>query len=131
MTDKRTPDGHYEVDSKAFPEGMKALGDYVHSLGLFFGIYTSAGRLTCALRAGSLNYEVVDAQDFADWGVDYLKYDNCNNDGVPDKKRYTDMAVALNKTGRPIFYSVCNWGEKDTASWAPSISNSWRTSDDI
>ena len=62
---------------------MKALGDYIHGLGMKFGIYTSAGTLTCQEKAGSLNYEDVDAQDFADWGVDYLKYDNCFNEGVP------------------------------------------------
>ncbi len=112
MTADRTADGHYQADPVTFPNGMKAVGDYIHSLGLKFGIYTSAGTMTCQRKAGSLYHEKVDAQDFADWGVDYLKYDNCYNDGVPGLTRYTDMRDALNATGRPIFYSICSWGEE-------------------
>ena len=82
MQEKRTPDGHIQV-SQAFPSGMKALGNYIHSKGLKFGLYSSAGFMTCEKRAGSLGYEEIDAYDYALWGVDYLKYDNCFNDGVP------------------------------------------------
>ena len=92
---------------------MKAVGDYIHSLGLKFGIYSSAGTKTCQGLAGSLDYEDVDAEDFAKWGVDYLKYDNCFNNGVSGKIRYPKMRDALNKTGRPIFYSLCQWGEEN------------------
>jgi len=106
----RTDDGHMQPDPVTFPNGMKAVGDYIHSLGLKFGIYSSAGTLTCQGRAASLDHEFVDAQDFATWGVDYLKYDNCYNQGRDDKERYTAMRDALNATGRPIFYSICSWG---------------------
>jgi alpha-galactosidase len=99
--------GHLAPDPARFPNGIKPLGDYIHQHGLHFGIYSSAGTLTCAGRAGSLYHEVSDAQDFAAWGVDYLKYDNCYNDSVPGTKRYTDMGLALKATGKPIFYSVC------------------------
>lgn len=97
-----------------FPSGMKVIGDYVHDHGLKFGIYSSAGTMTCAKRAGSLYYEEKDAQDFADWGVDYLKYDNCFNDSIPATTRYPAMRDALKATGRDIFYSTCNWGEEQT-----------------
>jgi alpha-galactosidase len=74
----RTPNGHIQV-SEAFPSGLKSLGDYLHSIGLKFGVYSSAGTMTCEGRAGSLDYEIQDAHDYASWGVDYLKYDNCFN----------------------------------------------------
>lgn len=86
---------------------MKPLGDYIHQNGLKFGIYSSAGTMTCAKRAGSLYHESIDAQDFADWGVDYLKYDNCYNDSITGLIRYPTMRDALKATGRPIFYSLC------------------------
>lgn len=110
---------------------MKAMGDYIHSKGLKYGIYSSAGNLTCQGRAGSLYHEDVDAMDFASWGVDYLKYDNCYNQDVPARIRYPAMRDALNKTGRPIFYSICNWGLEDTWEWGPETGNSWRTTVDI
>ena len=110
---------------------MKPVGDYIHDLGLKFGIYSSAGTQTCAGRMGSLYHEETDAADFASWGVDYLKYDNCFNDSVPAITRYPAMRDALAKTGRPIFYSLCNWGEEHTWQWAPGTGNSWRTTQDI
>ena len=131
MKKERTADGHFIVDTEAFPNGMKALGDYIHSKGLKFGIYSSAGTLTCAHRAGSLGYEEIDAQDWASWGVDYLKYDNCENEGIDGKKRYKAMGDALASTGRDIFYSICNWGEEDSWDWAPALGNSYRTTQDI
>jgi len=100
-------------------------------LDMKFGLYSSAGTMTCEGRAGGLDHEEIDAQDYADWGVDYLKYDNCHNEGRPAIERYPAMRDALNKTGRPIFYSICNWGEEDTPSWAPATGNSWRTTVDI
>lgn len=110
---------------------MKHLADYVHSKGLLFGLYSSAGILTCQARAGSLDHEHQDAMDYASWGVDYLKYDNCGSWGRPAIERYTAMRDALNQTGRPIFYSICNWGDEQTATWAPKTGNSWRTTTDI
>ena len=106
---------------------MKNLGDYLHAKGMLFGIYSSAGLYTCEGRAGGMDHEEIDAKDYASWGVDYLKYDNCFNEGRPALHRYTAMRDALLKTGRPIFYSICNWGDEDTATWAPDVGNSWRT----
>lgn len=107
------------ADPNTFPNGMKVIGDYLHSKGLKFGIYSSAGTMTCQRRAGSLGYEVVDASDYAAWGVDYLKYDNCYNNDIKAEVRYPAMRDALLATGRPIFYSICNWGEEETWKWAP------------
>lgn len=110
---------------------MKSLGDYIHKKGLKFGVYSSAGINTCAGRAGGLDFEDIDAKDYASWGVDYLKYDNCFHEGRPALERYTKMRDALNATGREIFYSICNWGEDGTHLWGPSLGNSWRTTQDI
>lgn len=94
-------------------------------------MYSSAGEMTCEKRAGSLGYEMVDAHDYASWGVDYLKYDNCFNNDLPAMERYPVMRDALNSTGREIFYSICNWGEEDIINWGPEVGNSWRTTQDI
>jgi alpha-galactosidase len=130
MQQHRSPDGHIQV-SPAFPSGMKALGDYIHSKGLKFGLYSSAGTKTCEGRAGGLWYEETDANDYASWGVDYLKYDNCFSDGVPALTRFSRMRDALNATGREIFYSICNGGEENSPDWGKTVSNSWRTTIDI
>ncbi|CAG8543090.1 4716_t:CDS:10 [Acaulospora morrowiae] len=127
---ERNQEGFITYDKNTFPNGIKALADYVHSKGLLVGIYSDAGFLTCARRAGSLGYEEKDAQTFASWGIDYLKYDNCNNDGSPEKQRYT-MRDALNATGRPIFYSICEWGTSRPYLWGSKVGNSWRTTGDI
>ena len=82
----RDENGKIVVDSNAFPNGIKPLADYAHSKGLLFGIYSDAGYQTCAGRPGSLGYEEIDAQTYAEWGIDYLKYDNCFTDGSPQKK---------------------------------------------
>jgi len=118
-------------DPKAFPNGIKPLVDYAHSKGLLFGLYSDAGTKTCAGRPGSLGYEVEDANTYAEWGVDYLKYDNCFNNDIKSIDRYPKMSEALNKTGRPIFYSICQWGEEEVATWAKKYGNSWRTTGDI
>jgi alpha-galactosidase len=94
--EERGKDGHIQVDISKFPDGMKAVGDYIHSKNLKFGIYSDAGVKTCGGRAGSYGYETNDANDYASWGVDYLKYDNCNNQNVPAKGRYITMRNALN-----------------------------------
>ncbi|MFE7133801.1 NPCBM/NEW2 domain-containing protein [Streptomyces sp. NPDC057638] len=115
-----------------FPSGIKALADYVHSKGLKFGIYSSAGTLTCArTMPGSLDFEEIDAQTFADWGVDYLKYDNCHHQNRPALERYTAMRDALRKTGRPIVYSLCEWGENKPWEWGADVGHLWRTTGDI
>ena len=134
QTTQRNSTGHIIPDMKKFPNGISAVADYVHQAGnqtLKFGLYSSAGTMTCEKRAGSLGYETQDAQDYASWGVDYLKYDNCFNTGKNATDRYTTMSNALKATGRDIFFSICNWGNEGVADWASPISNSWRTTQDI
>jgi alpha-galactosidase len=135
MAHQRTRnDGTGELvgNSKTFPHGMQYIGDYLHNRSLLFGIYSSAGIYTCAGYPASLGYEAIDAQTFANWGVDYLKYDNCHNpNNIPSIDRYTTMRDALNATGRPIFYSLCQWGTEESWQWAPAVGNSWRTTADI
>ncbi|CAN4102374.1 unnamed protein product [Withania somnifera] len=123
--------GEMIPDPETFPSGIKALADYVHSKGLKLGVYSDAGAFTCQVRPGSLFHEKNDAELWASWGVDYLKYDNCFNLGLPPQKRYPPMRDALNATGRSIFYALCEWGIDDPALWAGQIGNSWRTTDDI
>ncbi|MFF3816597.1 NPCBM/NEW2 domain-containing protein [Streptomyces bluensis] len=134
---QRNADGKLVPDPVRFPNGIKAVADYVHSKGLKFGIYTSAGTKTCSSVGfpGALGHEYSDAQQFAAWGVDYLKYDNCNNQGVDAKLRYTTMRDALRaatqETGRPIVYSICEWGQNKPWEWAADIGHLWRTTGDI
>ena len=127
----RDENGTIIPDYDAFPNGIKPLVDYAHSKGLLFGLYSDAGEYTCAGRPGSLGYEEIDAQTYAEWGVDYLKYDNCYNKKISSLDRYPKMRDALNRTGRPIFYSLCQWGEEDVATWGKEVGNSWRTTGDI
>ncbi|GAA4549969.1 hypothetical protein GCM10023192_73290 [Amycolatopsis samaneae] len=131
----RNATGDLVPDPARFPHGIKALADYVHEKGLKFGIYTSAGTKTCnkAGFPGALGHERQDANLFASWGVDYLKYDNCNNQGVDARKRYTAMRDALAKTGRKIAYSLCEWGrtEPKVWTWGAPVGNLWRTTGDI
>ncbi|MFD8499119.1 NPCBM/NEW2 domain-containing protein [Amycolatopsis sp. NPDC059657] len=130
---QRNAQGDLEPDPVRFPHGIKYVADYVHSKGLKFGIYTSAGTKTCDTLGfpGGLNNEQRDANLFASWGVDYLKYDNCNNQGVDAVQRYTKMRDALKATGRPIVFSICEWGENSPWNWAQNVGNSWRTTGDI
>jgi alpha-galactosidase len=129
----RNTQGNLEPDPVRFPRGIKFVADYVHSKGLKFGIYTSAGTKTCNTAGfpGGLNNEQRDANLFASWGVDYLKYDNCNNQGVDARQRYTKMRDALAATGRPIVFSICEWGQNQPWTWAQNVGNLWRTTGDI
>ncbi|MFD8419409.1 NPCBM/NEW2 domain-containing protein [Streptomyces sp. NPDC059466] len=133
----RDADGKLVPDPVRFPDGIKAVADYVHAKGLKLGVYTSAGTKTCdsAGFPGALGHEYSDARQFADWGVDYLKYDNCNNQGVDARQRYTTMRDALEAatrdTGRPIVYSICEWGENKPWQWASDVGHLWRTTGDI
>ena len=115
---ERADDGHVIVDADKFPNGIKHVADYVHSKGLKFGIYSDGGIHTCGGQAGSLGYEEIDAGDYDDWGVDYLKYDNCYNQGIPSIVRYGTMAEALGKVKRDIFFSMCNWGVDQVTEWS-------------
>ncbi|TVU02386.1 hypothetical protein EJB05_52120 [Eragrostis curvula] len=124
--------GNLVANKKTFPHGIKALADYIHSKGLKLGIYSDAGYKTCAkAQPGSLGHEEQDAKTFASWGVDYLKYDNCNNGDLKPLKRYPQMSKALMKTGRPIYFSLCEWGDMHPARWGAAYGNSWRTTNDI
>ena len=127
----RNEDGVIVPDPERFPNGLKPLIDYAHSKGLKFGVYSDAGYFTCAYRPGSLGYEEIDAKTYAEWGVDYLKYDNCYTDGSIPEIRYPVMRDALLKSGRDIFYSMCEWGVNDVATWGKDVGNSWRTTWDI
>ena len=120
---RRASNGSIVPDLAAFPD-LPGLIDYVHSIGLKFGIYSDTGEKTFYGRPGSLNHEISDAISYAMWSVDYLKYDNYDN--LPFT-RYAVMRDALNKTGHPIFYSISNFGKIDSV---PIVANSWRTSKD-
>jgi alpha-galactosidase len=127
--------GNLQPDYTKFPDGISGTAAYVHSKGLKLGIYEDAGTATCAGYPGSLGHETQDARLFASWGVDYLKYDNCNNNGSTTQaqyiSRYTAMRDALAATGRPIVFSVCEWGVNSPWTWAGSVGNLWRTTGDI
>ena len=112
---------------------MKAVADYVHSKGLKFGMYSCAGIMTCAGYPSSYDHEFEDAQTFADWGVDFLKYDFCNFPEHADcKTRYATMSMALKATGREILFSACNWGKEDPWNWMRSIGvHMYRSTGDI
>ncbi|KAI9087958.1 hypothetical protein K1719_030288 [Acacia pycnantha] len=129
----RDSQGNLVAKASTFPSGIKALADYVHSKGLKLGIYSDAGTQTCSKRQpGSLGHEDHDAKTFASWGIDYLKYDNCEDThGLSPKKRYPIMSEALLKSGRPILFSLCEWGVENPATWASTVGNSWRTTGDI
>ena len=127
-------------DPDRFPSGIKALADYVHSKGLKFGIYSDAGTKTCGRMPGSYGYEEKDANLFAEWGVDYLKYDYCfcpdyvsaNNDYRMAIDRYKSMGDALKATGRPIVFSICEWGPRSPWLWGKEVGGHlWRTSYDV
>jgi alpha-galactosidase len=142
---KRDETGLLHTNDK-FPD-MKALADYVHSKGLKIGIYSGPGPKTCAGYEGSLGHEEQDAKMYADWGIDYLKYDLCSfREAVmaqqsPDDKAaqmrlmiaaYEKMGKALKATGRPIVYSLCQYGWDAVWEWAPALGgNLWRTTGDI
>uniref|UniRef100_A0A804KAY3 Alpha-galactosidase n=1 Tax=Musa acuminata subsp. malaccensis TaxID=214687 RepID=A0A804KAY3_MUSAM len=128
----RDSTGYMVPKRLTFPSGIKALADYVHGKGLKLGIYSDAGHRTCSqTMPGSLGHEQKDAETFASWGIDYLKYDNCNNDDLKPMKRYPEMTRALMRTSRPIFLSLCEWGDMHPALWANKLGNSWRTTFDI
>ena len=142
---ERDASGVLHTNSK-FPD-MKALADYVHSKGLKIGIYSGPGSKTCAGFAASLDHETQDAQLYASWGIDYLKYDLCSfhkdvmQAQAPDDKAaqmrlmiaaYDKMGKALKATGRPIVYSFCQYGWDSVWEWAPALGgNLWRTTGDV
>lgn len=127
----RDKEGNIIPDPKRFPSGMKALADYIHSLDLKFGIYSDAGIKTCQGRPGSRGYEFQDARAYAAWEIDYLKYDWCNHGTQNPVDSYRLMRDALYKAGRPIVFSICEWGANKPWLWAKDIGHLWRTTEDI
>jgi alpha-galactosidase len=151
----RNSDGSIIIDSLRFPSGIKALADYVHGKGLKLGIYSDVGLKTCAGRPGGYGYEEIDAKTYAEWGVDYLKYDFCflpqTLDKGPDSVKqvrglrnllrgpsnysaediYLPMAAAMAGQDRDMVFSICNWGIQEPWKWAGDISHLWRTTPDI
>ncbi|PWJ61494.1 MULTISPECIES: carbohydrate-binding protein [unclassified Fibrobacter] len=136
MDTKRDANGDLQNHPKTFPSGMKALADYIHKKGLKFGVYGDRGKRTCHhynsnwdSENGSYMHEEQDAKKFAEWGVDYLKYDNCDPaPGSNQEADYTRMSKALRNSGRDIVFSICAWEYKD---WMPKIAHLWRTTFDI
>ena len=115
---QRDDEDRLVADPEKFPHGMKFVADYVHSKGLKFGMYSCCGTHTCAGYPGSFEHEFIDAETFASWGVDYLKYDNCYKPNHIDGEiLYKRMSLALRNCGRDIVLSACNWGTEDVHSW--------------
>ena len=128
----RDKDGNIIADPQHFPSGIKALADYVHSLGLKFGIYSDAGSKTCAGRPAGLGHEYQDARQYAAWGVDYLKYDWCNTTTQDAKASYANIRHALDASGRPMVLSICEWGTAKPWLWGKEVGgNLWRSTGDI
>jgi alpha-galactosidase len=128
----RDANSNIVADPKRFPHGMKAVGDYIHSVGLKFGIYSDAGSKTCQNRPGGLGHEYQDAIQYAAWGVDYLKYDWCNTTTQDAKASYANIRAALDASGRPIVLSICEWGTAKPWLWGKEVGgNLWRTTGDI
>lgn len=130
---ERDEQGLLVPDPKKFPHGMKAVVDYVHGKGLKFGMYSCAGVMTCAGYPSSYDHEFSDARQFAEWGVDYLKYDFCHFPEHADcRNRYHRMSMALKATGRDILFAACNWGKEDSWTWMRSIgAHTYRSTGDI
>lgn len=130
---QRDSQGRLVCNHEKFPNGMKAVADYVHSRGLKFGMYSCAGVMTCAGYPSSYDHEFVDALTFAEWGVDFLKYDFCNfPDNAECIQRYHTMSMALKASGREILFSACNWGSKEPWKWMKSIgAHMYRSTGDI
>ncbi|WP_241215434.1 glycoside hydrolase family 27 protein [Sphingomonas sp. ABOLH] len=127
----RDANGFITEDRERFPSGLKALGDYIHGKGLKFGIYSDAGTKTCGGRPGSQGHEYQDAIQYARWGVDYLKYDWCSTGVRNAEEAYATMADALKASGRPILFSMCEWGNNRPWLWGQKMGNMWRTTGDI
>lgn len=130
---KERVDGKLVADPELFPHGLKYLSDYIHAKGLKFGMYSCAGFKTCAGYPSSYGHEFEDAKQFAEWGVDYLKYDFCNFPTSGNAKNaYLTMAMALRNSGREILFAACNWGVENPSSWMRSRgAHSYRSTGDI
>lgn len=131
MEMERDAQGNLVPHREKFPNGIKVVADYVHSKGLKFGLYNCAGSKTCAGYPGSRGHEYQDALKYAEWGVDYLKYDWCSTGKLNAEEAYITMRDAIYAAGRPILLSICEWGTDAPWEWAQSVGHSWRTTGDI
>ena len=125
---ERDANGELQPSPKLFPSGMKALADYVHERGMYLGLYSCVGTLTCKKnRPGSYGHYETDANTFAKWGADMVKADYCNKpSNETGQDLYTQFSAALNATGRPMVFSMCNWGDDQVYNWAPAIAQMYR-----
>ncbi|MFZ1074596.1 MAG: glycoside hydrolase family 27 protein, partial [Verrucomicrobiia bacterium] len=128
---ERDSRGFIHPDPKKFPSGMKALADYVHSRGLKLGIYSDAGAETCGGKPASRGHEYQDALTYAQWGIDYVKYDWCGCEDLNAQGVYETMRDAIHAAGRPMVFSICEWGNNSPWEWAGVVGNLWRTTGDI
>jgi len=127
----RDANGNLQANANQFPNGMEAVVQYVHNLGLKIGLYTCAGNKTCHDdRPGSYGYYKQDAELMAKWGVDYVKMDNCYHPSESPQIYYTTMSEALNATGKPIWFNLCEWGEDNVWEWGAGIAQSFRIGPD-
>jgi len=142
QADHRDSTGRLLAHPTRFPDGIAPLAEQIHALGLRFGLYAVPGSLTCAQQyddyggapLGSLNHEELDAQTFAEWGVDFLKYDWCradHNDGLTAIDAFTRMRRELDRIDRPVAYAISEYGRFEPWLWAPRIAHMWRTTDDL
>ena len=128
---ERDAEGNLVPDPAKFPHGMKALGDYLHAKGFKFGIHNCAGKTTCGGYPGGRGHEFQDARLYASWGVDYLKYDWCDHGTANGPETYRIMSDALRAAGRPIVFSLCEWGQSQPWRWAEPVAHLWRTTGDV
>jgi alpha-galactosidase len=128
---ERDKAGNLVADPNKFPSGMKALGDYIHLKGMKFGIHNCAGTKTCAGYPGGRGHEFQDALTYASWGVDFLKYDWCEHGTANSVETYKTMRDAIHATGRPIVFSICEWGDTKPWEWGKDIGHLWRITGDI
>jgi len=133
MAGERDEDGRLVADPEKFPGGMKAIGDYIHSKGLKYGIYQDRGKMTCQQLPGSLGHERIDMETFAEWGVDYIKMDSCfaENNGRMSSEDYAIFRRHIRATGRPIVLSISDFGNAAWAWGGREYAQLWRTSNDI
>ena len=131
MAKERDAQGNLVPDPNKFPGGMKGLGDFLHERGFKFGIYNCAGIKTCGGFPGSRGHEYQDAMSYARWGVDYLKYDWCNTEALNAEGAYMTMRDALYAAGRPVVFSLCEWGNNKPWLWGRKVGHLWRTTGDI
>ena len=130
-TKSRDGNGNLVPDPSKYPNGISAVANYVHGLGLKLGLYTDAGTATCSGYPGMYGHEQQDANTYASWGVDYLKVDWCSSTGIDAQTEYTKIGNALRSSGRSIVYSLCDWGQSNVWTWGPGVGNLWRTTGDI